>query len=53
MGRREMARKARLVLRVVGSLLALPGVDEEDERSMIMELVVPVVSQGATQTEGA
>lgn len=49
----EVARKAYWLLRVIVSLLTLPGVDEEDERSMVMEFVVPVVSQGATQMEGA
>ena len=49
----EVARKAYWLLRVIVSLLTLPGVDEEDERSMVMEFVVPVVSQDATQMEGA
>lgn len=49
----EVARNAYWLLRVIVSLLTLPGVDEEDERSMVMEFVVPVVSQDATQMEGA
>jgi AcrR family transcriptional regulator len=37
-------RRARWVLRVITSLLMFPGQDEAEERSMIEEFVVPIVT---------
>jgi hypothetical protein len=37
-------RRARWVVRVVTSLLMYPGQDEADERAMIEEFVVPIVT---------
>jgi AcrR family transcriptional regulator len=37
-------RRARWVLRVIVSLLMFPGHDEADERAMIEEFVVPIVT---------
>lgn len=47
LGRQDPAaveRRARWVVRVLTSLLMYPGRDEEDERSMIEEFVVPIVT---------
>jgi AcrR family transcriptional regulator len=38
-------RRARWVVRVITSLLMFPGRDEADERAMIEEFVVPIVTQ--------
>jgi AcrR family transcriptional regulator len=40
-----IGRRARWVVRVITSLLMFPGQDEADERAMIEEFVVPVVTQ--------
>ncbi len=37
-------RRARWVVRVITSLLLFPGHDEADERAMIEEFVVPIVT---------
>jgi len=37
-------RRARWVVRVITSLLMFPGQDEAEERSMIEEFVVPIVT---------
>ena len=42
-------RRARWVVRVITSLLMFPGRDEADERAMIEEFVVPIVSAHASQ----
>jgi AcrR family transcriptional regulator len=39
-----VGRRARWAVRVIISLLMLPGQDEADERAMIEEFVVPIVS---------
>jgi AcrR family transcriptional regulator len=39
-----VGRRARWVVRVLTSLLMYPGQDEADERSMIEEFVVPIVT---------
>lgn len=39
-----LQRRARWAVRVIISLLMFPGRDEDDERSMIEEFVVPVVT---------
>ena len=39
----DTVRRARWLLRVVLSLLAMPGASEAEERAMIREFVVPVV----------
>ena len=38
-------RRARWVVRVITSLLMFPGHDEADERAMIEEFVVPILTQ--------
>ena len=38
-------RRARWVVRVITSLLMFPGQDDADERAMIEEFVVPIVTQ--------
>ena len=45
-------RRARWVVRVITSLLMFPGTDEADERAMIEEFVVPVVTGAATASRG-
>lgn len=42
-------RRARWVVRVLTSLLMYPGKDEADERAMIEEFVVPIVSPVAAR----
>ena len=42
--RAVIERRARWVVRVVTSLLMYPGLDEADERAMIEEFVVPIVT---------
>jgi AcrR family transcriptional regulator len=39
-----VARRARWVVRVITSLLMFPGHDEADERAMLEEFVVPIVT---------
>ncbi len=39
-----LERRARWVVRVLTSLLMFPGRDEADERAMIEEFVVPMVT---------
>ena len=39
-------RRARWLVRVIVSLLTMPGADEHDERSMIEQFVAPVVAAG-------
>jgi AcrR family transcriptional regulator len=39
-----VGRRARWVVRVITSLLTYPGQDEADERAMIEEFVVPIVT---------
>ncbi|MFE3289565.1 TetR/AcrR family transcriptional regulator [Rhodococcus sp. NPDC059234] len=39
----EVSRRARWLVRVIVSLLTVPGADEADERSMIEQFVVPVL----------
>ena len=40
----NVERRARWVVRVITSLLLFPGQDEADERAMIEEFVVPIVT---------
>lgn len=42
-------RRARWVVRMITSLLLFPGQDEADERAMIEEFVVPIVTPAAVQ----
>ena len=42
-------RRARWVVRVITSLLMFPGHDEADERAMVEEFVVPIVTRVAAQ----
>ncbi len=42
-------RRARWVVRVITSLLLFPGQNEADERAMIEEFVVPIVTPAAVQ----
>ena len=42
-------RRARWVVRVITSLLMFPGQDDADERAMIKEFVVPIVTQVAAR----
>ncbi|AKN16495.1 TetR/AcrR family transcriptional regulator [Mycobacterium haemophilum] len=44
-----VARRARWVVRVITSLLMFPGQDDADERAMIEEFVVPIVTQVPAQ----
>ncbi|WP_421844830.1 TetR/AcrR family transcriptional regulator [Mycobacterium sp.] len=37
-------RRARWVVRIITSLLMFPGIDDADERAMIEEFVVPIVT---------
>jgi AcrR family transcriptional regulator len=46
-------RRARWVVRVVTSLLMFPGRDEADERAMIEEFVVPIVTPVGTSARHA
>ncbi|WP_099022312.1 TetR/AcrR family transcriptional regulator [Mycolicibacterium palauense] len=41
-------RKARWLVRVLTSLLIFPGRDDEDERAMVEEFLVPIVTPGVT-----
>ncbi|WNG86219.1 TetR/AcrR family transcriptional regulator [Mycobacterium sp. ITM-2016-00317] len=40
---RLVAHRSRWLVRVMTSLLVFPGLDEDDERSMLEEFVVPIV----------
>lgn len=44
-----VAHRARWLVRVMTSLFLFPGHDEEDERSMLEEFVVPIVLPGARE----
>ena len=44
-------RRARWLVRVIVSLLAMPGADERDERSMLEQFVAPVVAPGRKSAE--
>ncbi|WP_197377724.1 TetR/AcrR family transcriptional regulator [Mycolicibacterium baixiangningiae] len=46
----EVERRARWLVRVLTSLLLFPGRDDNDERAMLEEFVVPVVLSGQTVT---
>lgn len=43
-----MQRKARWLVRVLTSLLLLPGRDAADERAMVEEFLVPIMAPGHT-----
>lgn len=45
-------RRARWTVRVIVSLLMYPGRDEDDERAMIDEFVVPILTPVARQAPG-
>lgn len=45
-------RRARWVVRVITSLLMYPGRDEDDERAMIEEFVVPIIAPAITRAPG-
>ncbi len=47
--RAVVGRRARWVVRVVTSLLMYPGQDEADERAMIEEFVVPIVTPASAR----
>jgi AcrR family transcriptional regulator len=40
-----VARRARWLVRVITSLLIFPGNDEDDERAMLEEFVVPIIAR--------
>ncbi len=42
----EIDRKARWLVRVLTSLLIFPGRDDDDERTMVEEFLVPIVTPG-------
>lgn len=43
-GGEETSRRARWLVRVIVSLLTVPGVDDDDERAMIEQFVAPVIT---------
>jgi AcrR family transcriptional regulator len=45
-------RRARWSVRMMTSLLTFPGADEEDERAMLEEFVVPIVAPAQCETTG-
>jgi len=47
-----VANRARWLVRVMTSLMLFPGHDEEDERAMLNEFVVPIVLPGTRETTG-
>jgi len=47
-----VANRARWLVRVMTSLMLFPGHDEDDERAMLNEFVVPIVLPGTRQTAG-
>jgi len=48
----RVAKRARWLVRVMTSLMLFPGHDEQDERSMLEEFVVPIVLPGERETAG-
>jgi AcrR family transcriptional regulator len=44
---REISSRARWLVRVIVSLLTVPGADDADERAMIEQFVIPVLMSGA------
>ncbi|MEU2004822.1 TetR/AcrR family transcriptional regulator [Rhodococcus sp. NPDC019627] len=44
LGGEETSRRARWLVRVIVSLLTVPGVDDDDERAMIEQFVAPVIA---------
>ena len=47
-----VAHRARWLVRVMTSLMLFPGHDEEDERAMLEEFVVPIVLPNQRETTG-
>jgi AcrR family transcriptional regulator len=47
-----VAHRSRWLVRVMTSLMLFPGHDEDDERAMLEEFVVPIVLPGARETAG-
>ncbi|MFZ2176429.1 MAG: helix-turn-helix domain-containing protein [Rhodococcus sp. (in: high G+C Gram-positive bacteria)] len=47
----DAARRARWLVRVIVSLLTVPGVDAADERAMLEQFVAPVVIPAADERE--
>lgn len=47
-----MQQRARWVVRVMTSLLSFPGRDADDERAMLMQFVVPVVTPSSVRSPG-
>lgn len=47
-----VANRARWLVRVMTSLMLFPGHDEDDERAMLNEFVVPIVLPGTRETTG-
>jgi AcrR family transcriptional regulator len=47
-----VAHRARWLVRVMTSLMLFPGHDEDDERSMLEEFVVPIVLPNQRETTG-
>jgi AcrR family transcriptional regulator len=47
-----VAHRARWLVRVMTSLMLFPGHDEDDERAMLEEFVVPIVLPGQRETTG-
>lgn len=45
-------QRARWVVRVMTSLLSFPGHDADDERAMLMQFVVPVVTPSGVRSPG-
>ncbi|WP_213576898.1 TetR/AcrR family transcriptional regulator [Rhodococcus sp. USK13] len=44
LGGEETSRRARWLVRVIVSLLTVPGIDDDDERAMIEQFVAPVIA---------
>lgn len=44
LGGEETSRRARWLVRIIVSLLTVPGVDDDDERAMIEQFVAPVIA---------
>ncbi len=47
-----VAHRSRWLVRVMTSLMLFPGHDEDDERAMLEEFVVPIVLPAARETAG-
>lgn len=47
-----VAHRSRWLVRVMTSLMLFPGHDEDDERAMLEEFVVPIVLPATAQTPG-